>query len=100
MIQGRDEVDRTTARTIDHAFPHADARDVATLKAASTATVHEAQARLGLLAAYLRPICPGAAIAGSAVAVPVVCARQIAHPGDVIVADDGVAVVPRSIWIP
>jgi 4-hydroxy-4-methyl-2-oxoglutarate aldolase len=76
-------------RTVD--LPPADA--VAALEKYGVSTVHEAQGRTGLLAAYMRPIYPGAAIAGHAVTVSLApgdnlmihVAVEVCTPGSILV---------------
>jgi 4-hydroxy-4-methyl-2-oxoglutarate aldolase len=75
-------------------IPRADPSAVERLSKFGVATIHEAMGRVGLMRPYMRPIYPGAHLAGTAVTVLLhpgdnwmmhVAAEQL-QPGDVVVA--------------
>ena len=83
-----------TLGVVKRNITRADRAATAELARFGTSTVHEAMGRVGLMKPYMRPIYPGARIAGTAVTVLLhpgdnwmmhVVAEQI-QPGDIVVA--------------
>jgi 4-hydroxy-4-methyl-2-oxoglutarate aldolase len=84
----------TTLGVVKRGIVRADPAAVAKLAKFGVATIHEAFGRMGLMKPYMRPIYPGAHMAGTAVTVllhpgdnwMMHVAAEMLQPGDVVVA--------------